>query len=262
MAAINPDYALELARSVGQIYGDAESEMIRKVSRRLARGIDKEGWAERKRAEIGHLKREANEVIRRLEGKGPQAAGEAIERGFETGYRSAKSDLGIKSSFIRTNQEAVRLLAATTSRLISSTHLQIARSSLDIYRGVIVKTSLQGVVTGTMSRREAAQKALDKFARQGITGFIDKSGANWELESYVEMATRTGAGRAMVEGRLEPYKEAGRQLVIVSQSPHPCEFCQPWEGQILSIEGDIPGLDGDLYPTLEEATGSGLFHPN
>ena len=39
---------------------------------------------------------------------------------------------------------------------------------------------------------------------------------------------------------------------------HPtCELCAPFEGKILSINGNTPG-----YMTVEEARMQGLFHPN
>lgn len=34
-------------------------------------------------------------------------------------------------------------------------------------------------------------------------------------------------------------------------------MCAPWNGKVLSLTGQTPG-----YPTLEEAEGAGLFHPN
>ncbi|MBE0430103.1 MAG: phage capsid protein, partial [Thermoleophilia bacterium] len=160
------------------------------------------------------------------------------------------------SNFTGYNRGAVNALARETIGLVTATHTQILRSSVDMYRATISQTMAQ-VLTGTQTRREAAQAAMDRFAGRGIIGFIDRSGRNWRLESYVEMATRTGAGHAMIEGRLKSYQEDGRDLVIVSDAPEECPVCEPWEGQILSISGK-----SDEYPSVSEAEAAGLFHPN
>ncbi len=265
MAPIDPQYSLDLARQVADIYGDAADTMMDKVTRRLARGITSEGWAQQKRAQILRLRDEISEEIRKLEGKGPKAAGQAVQTAYDAGLKAAQQEPGIGAAFIGINRQAIEKLASETMGLVESTHLQIARSVMDAYRDVITHTSLRGVITGTQSRREAAQSALDRFADRGISGFTDKSGANWELESYVEMATRTGSGHAFIEGRLDGYRARGRTLVIVTSAPHPCEFCQPWEGNVLSIDDDGSGGDlysGEGYPSVEDATSSGLFHPN
>jgi hypothetical protein len=112
-------------------------------------------------------------------------------------------------------------------------------------------------LAGDFTRRGAAQAALDSFASRGITGFVDGSGKAWNLASYTEMACRTAAHNAARQGVFDGVRSAGRDLVIVSGSPSCCDMCAPWEGEVLSLDGATPG-----YPTLAEAEGDGLFHPN
>jgi len=255
MPTIDPDLALQLARRVAEIYGDAQANMLGHVSRRLARGIEEPGWAENKRAEIRRLRHEALIDIRRLKQLGPDAARAAIEGGYSAGIESAKAEVTVAGGFVGTNQAAVEALASETIGAVTSTHTQILRSALDGYRRVISEASLRGVITGTETRRTAAQMALDRFAGQGVTGFIDKAGRNWRLESYVEMATRTGAGHAMLEGTLQTYQAAGRDLVIVSDAPEECRICRSWESRVLSIGGKDKS-----YPSVSTARSAGLFH--
>lgn len=112
MPNIDPDLALKLARQVADIYGDAQTEMLRRVSRRLARGVDKPGWAEAKRAEIRRLRHEALVDIRRLERLGPEAVRVAIEEGFGAGLEAAKNEghISAAESFIGTNRAAIRAI--------------------------------------------------------------------------------------------------------------------------------------------------------
>jgi hypothetical protein len=49
----------------------------------------------------------------------------------------------------------------------------------------------------------------------------------------------------------------GHDLAIISGNTAGCEACAPWEGVVVSIDGATEG-----YPTLDEAEGDGLFHPN
>jgi len=106
---------------------------------------------------------------------------------------------------------------------------------------------------------------VDRWARQGVTGFVDRAGRNWEIESYAEMTTRTAGGRAMMEGSIDQYQSEGRNFVIVSDSPEECKQCRPFEGKGLSLDGSGIGtkVGGILIvDTLRGATSKGLFHAN
>lgn len=254
-ATPNPDLALRLAKEVSEIYGAAVDDMLRIVARRLARGIDQAGWAERKLIEVSNLRNEAQAVVERVEVLGPAAVERAVEGAWLAGGADAASDLGLSGSLSpRTHTRAVEALARETVDGLRSAHLQILRRTSDAYRAVISEAS-SGVVSGTVTRRQAAQRALDRFADQSITGFVDTRGRRWMLDSYAEMATRTAAGRAQVEGTLDRFTEAGRDLVIISDAPGECERCRPHEGRTFSISGASPD-----YPTLSSATG--LWHQN
>lgn len=259
MAGMDPEITARLAREVAEIYGDAQNTMLAKVSRRLARGIDYPGWAEAKRADIRRLRHEALIDIQRLDRRGPDAVRVAIEGGYQAGLAAADAEniVSVASGFAATNVQAVEALAAETIGAVASTHAMILRSTLDIYRSVINEAALRETVTGAMSRREAAQRALAKLAGQGIKGFTDAAGRQWALESYVEMATRTGTGHAMLEGTLNSYKAAGHDLVIISDAPEECRVCRPFEGRIFSISGK-----DKRYPSLASARAAGLFHCN
>lgn len=253
-AAASPDLALELAKEVSEIYGQAVDDMLRIVAGRLARGIDQPGWATRKLVEISQLRDEARAVVERLEVLGPTAVQTAVDAAWLAGGVDAAGDLGLTGTLSpRTHTRAVQALARETVNAVQGTHRQILRSVSDIYRSVVAEAS--GVLTGTQTRRQVAQRVLDRFADRGITGFVDKAGRNWGLQSYTEMATRTAAGRAQVAGTLDRFTEAGRDLVIVSDAPAECRLCRPHEGRVFSISGATPG-----YPSLGSATG--LFHAN
>lgn len=258
-ATPDPDLALRLAKATADAYADASATLLQAVARRLARGIDEPGWAEHKLLEVTRLRDEALAEVERLAGSGATAAQEAIEDAYAAGARTGAADLNraeVTAEFGRTNPRAVTSLVRETVTALESTHLQLLRSTLDAYRDVISETAAQ-VVTGSQTRRQVAQVALDRFADRGVTGFVDRAGRSWSLEAYSEMAVRTSAGRAQVSGTLDRFTAAGRDLVIVSDAPGECEICRPWEGRTLSISGATSG-----YPTVAEATAAGLHHAN
>lgn len=256
-ATPDPDLALRVAKEIADIYGQAVDDVLRVVARRLAAGIDRPGWAERKLVEQVRLRNEARDIVDRLTTLGPDAIRGAVEAGWLAGVGEAAADLEVTTGFVGTNTRAVEALARETVERVQSTHLQLLRSVDDAYRAVIAEASAPGVVTGTVTRRVAAQRALDRFADRGITGFVDQAGRRWQLETYAEMATRAAAGRAQVAGALDRYQAAGKDLVVVSDAPQECRLCRPWEGRVLSISGATPD-----YPTVASATAAGLHHAN
>lgn len=254
-AQADPDLALRLAKAVADVYGEAAQRMLEVVAGRLARGVDEPGWAERKLLEQVALRDQAQVIVDKLATAGPAAVETAVRQAFEQGASDGAAELG--TAMGRTNTHAVDALVREAVSGVTSTHGQILRTALDAYREVIAHTAAPGVVTGTVTTRQAAQQALNRLADQGITGFRDRAGRRWELESYTEMATRTAAGRAQVDGTLDQFVADGRDLVIVSDAPEECRVCRPWEGKVLSISGRTPG-----YPSVTEARNAGLLHAN
>lgn len=264
MATIDPDEPLRIAKAVADIYGDATARLIQIVARRLASGIDRPGWAEAKVAELGRLRDEAMAVVRDLNERAPDAIHDAILEAHLTGQREMLRTLELDLT-PHANAEAVELLARETVLGAERANRGILRSVDDAYRMVIAETSAPGVVTGSEARRTAAQRALNRFADRGITGFRDRAGRRWEIETYAEMATRTASGHAMIEGHLDVYRADGRDVVIVSDAPEECRMCRPWEGELLSISGESVGevIDGrTVTATVRTATRAGLLHPN
>lgn len=250
-----------VARQMLEVYAEAERIMVERVRRRLERGIDEPGWAEHKLAEIQALRRDAEEVIANLEAA--QREGERrLERVYRAGMANADAELkGLPPrtpalAFGDTHKRSLQMIVADWKAALNGTHFRILRASIDVYREAVAAATSQ-IVAGTVTRREATQYVLRRFADQGITGFVDRAGRAWSLSSYAEMATRTAAGRAGVTGHMNRLYENGYDLVIVSDSPEECPLCRPWEGRVLSISGRTRG-----YPSVDEAIGAGMFHPN
>lgn len=111
----------------------------------------------------------------------------------------------------------------------------------------------------SLSRIQAAQKALDDLGEQGITGYVDRAGRRWNLVSYVEMATRTAVSNAWDDLQTAVMSRSGLDLVLVAthSTEGSCRHCLPWLGRTLSLTGATRG-----HPTLDDAKASGFRHPN
>lgn len=111
----------------------------------------------------------------------------------------------------------------------------------------------------SLSRIQAAQKALDDLGEQGITGYTDRSGRRWNLVSYVEMATRTAVSAAWDDLQAAAMVRSGLDLVVVAthSTEGSCPHCLPWLGRTLSLSGATKG-----FTTLDDAKASGFRHPN
>lgn len=275
---VSPDYAQGLAKEVLGIYQDAEERLLERIAARLAKGITEPNWADSKLLQIQQLRRDVEDIIRDLERGSKEAIDRAVRAAYNRGVAGAGTDLAAAGApngiaFGRVNERTVARLAGAAVDKVEGTHLRIRRSANDMYASVIQQAA-GSVATGTETRVQAAKAAMDRFARSGITGFIDKSGRSWDLASYAEMATRTAASQASVQGHLDKLQENGEDLVIVSDAPEECELCAPFEGQVLSISGDtlgeVTGTDIETGATvsvtveysMDDAIDEGLFHPN
>lgn len=256
-ATPDPDLTVRAAKETVELYARAADQILAAVARRLAHGIDTPGWAEQKLIETAALRNEAQAVVDQLQADTPDAVEAGMATAYEQGARDAAKDLADLTPPVPrlTNERAVRALVQEATSALSGTHMRILRSTLDVYRSAVWEAGTTSVVTGVRTRRQAAQQVLDRFANQGVTGFVDRAGRNWELTSYTEMAVRTSAGRAQVNGALDRLQAGGRDLVIISDAPGECPACRPHEGRVYSISGS-----SDRYPPLSSATG--LWHAN
>lgn len=271
---VSPDLAAGLAQATVDLYSEAERILLARMAKHLAAGLDSASWAEDKLLGVQIIRKQVQALVARLDEQVPQAVAEALVTAYNRGGAAAVADLaavlggpleGFAEPLRVSGEPAVRVLVAETVTKVSATHGRILRVAVDGFRQVIADASAQ-VLIGTQTRREAAQRALDRFAARGITGFVDRLGRGWDLASYAEMAVRTASARATVDAHADRLIAYGQDLVIVSDAPQECKLCRPWEGKVLSLSGGTAGtVEGGrgvrVAGTLEDARAAGLFHP-
>lgn len=305
--------AVDLTQGLVAMYGDAQTRLAAHIAQQLARGMAAPDWAEQKLAALRGLQGWTQTLLGRLGSAAGAEVERMVVLAYARGGRAALEDLrghqlggleraamgnrvdtmdrlarlaAARSSALSAQLtearlalpgvEAMQRLAFSTTAQLQGTHLRILRWGMDAYRQVIAQTAAPGVLAGLDTRRRSAQRAWEQLLVRGVTGFQDRSGRNWQLESYVEMASRTTVAQAAVEGHLDRLADADIDLVIVSDAPQECERCRPWEGKVLAkggpggartIEREHATEDGrtiriKVAGSLDEAIGKGLMHPN
>ncbi|MFE7119619.1 phage minor capsid protein, partial [Streptomyces sp. NPDC057654] len=272
----------DLSVGIRDLYADAEQRLLGIVARQLAAGYDAPGWATAKLADVQALRRGAQGVVDELAKATRLDVFDVIAEAYNIGARSGLAELGaLHDADARgiaettPNTRAVDRLAHETIERVTATHRGILRGVEDGYRQVIAEVSATPLL-GIDTRRQATQRAMERFADRGLRTFVDKGGRAWSMTSYAEMAVRTSVGRAAVEAHGDRLRAAGVDLVIVSNAPHECPLCKPYEGKVLSLDG--PGgartvevehavEDGrtvrvNIVASLDEARRHGLQHPN
>ncbi|MEU3321578.1 phage minor capsid protein [Streptomyces sp. NPDC006785] len=279
---IQPAMAEDLSATVRDLYGDAEQRLLALVARQLDGGFEAPGWAVAKLRDIQPLRRAAQGVVDALGSAMQLEVFSAVTEAYDVGARAGLAELGALSDAdarrIAGNTpgaRAVDRLAAETIELVTETHRGILRGVEDGYRQVIAESSATPLL-GVDTRRQATQSAMARFADRGLRSFVDRCGRSWQMTSYAEMAVRTAIGRAAVEAHGDKLRAAGISLVIVSNAPHECPLCAPFEGKVLSLDG--PGgartvemehatdddriVRVDVAGSLDDARRHGLQHPN
>ncbi|MFD7103105.1 phage minor capsid protein [Streptomyces celluloflavus] len=272
----------DLSAGVAALYADAEARLLGIVARQLAAGYEAPGWATAKLADIQPLRRAAQQVVDSLSTAVDLEVWDVVAEAYNTGARSGLAELGALGDADRLRiaestpaTRAVDRLAQETVGLVTETHRGILRGVEDGYRQVISEVSATPLL-GIDTRRQATQRAMERFADRGFRTFVDKSGRAWQMTSYAEMATRTAVGRAAVEGHTDRLRAADLSLVIVSNAPHECPVCKPYEGKVLSFDGPDGAREVDVEHATEDgrtvrvhvagsldgARRSGFQHPN
>jgi hypothetical protein len=260
----SPDDGSRFADPIRRRYEDAETGLIRAFARALSAGVGKLGKLGRRLAALIPLRRETRKILAEVEKDVARDLPKLIVEAYNAGAEEAAKEL---DEVRRRESEGAPLPGPKSPDELQRVfrdefHPQILRDVQDEYRRIMAEVYGPTITEG-MPRREASQRALDRFAADGITGFTDRAGRRWRIESYAEMAVRTAAQRAAIAGALDRYRAAGVDLVAVPNIPYECPLCRPFEGKVLALrKGVKPARGITVYTTVEQAFARGLGHPN
>lgn len=104
--------------------------------------------------------------------------------------------------------------------------------------------------------KEIEKEVRQVFDARGVQSLLDRGGKTWSVDTYAQMLVRTKRSEAYNSGIVNRSLEINIVVFQVSYSGTAHKACQVWENKFLSVNGEH-GL-----PTIAQAKGQGLFHPN
>ena len=276
------DYANSLAQTVSDLVAQIEIRLIWEIARDVNRGLGGGSRYEvdmtarygalyaRLQKQLGKPWKNVLTTVQAALDKAAEAGQGMAERDLAGRLANHPETLGVPVSSVR----ALEVIASDLHRVLADLPAIALRNAFDSYQQII-STPAALNATGVLTRRKATQDALNGFAARGIDGFTDKAGRTWHIDTYAEMATRTGAAHALRTAYEGELIARGEDLVIVTGNTYTCRLCAPWQDKVLSLTGlypagthRLPSAVGDGYVTvhvagtLEEARAAGLHHPN
>lgn len=264
------------------LYADAEQQLMRQLAIVAAHRLN-DSSATAQLLMLGEMRRAAQKLTTALRLRsGPLAArviGEATQRGDASALTALRAAVAGHPDLVAlyllpgghrvTSANAIALDLASK---LDAANLRIVRFADDAYRAAGADTSTRLILGREQLTPATAQhRAWTELTRQGVTGYTDTRGRQWNLATYVEMATRTSVQRAYNASHEARMSSVGIRYFTVSHDGRPCPECRPWEGAIL---GEHPGqvieraadsprtVSFIVKGTLAEARAAGFQHPN
>lgn len=162
------------------------------------------------------------------------------------------------AAFAGVSLDAVQALQDTITGNLRASRETIGRQVEDVYAKAGRRAALRAVLGADGSPRAAARQMALDLRQQGLTGFVDKAGKQWKLDTYSKMVVRTTTREAVVQGAVARMASHGVDLARVSIHGGSCPICKPYEGRLVDLTGSTRDFDG-------EAVMSGPlppYHPN
>lgn len=168
--------------------------------------------------------------------------------------------LALKNTFTTIDREAVKFFVGDMSNSFGDSLSAVNRSARQVFNTAAkeeIKARIaEGRITGA-TRKQIAAGIKQTVRDRGISALNDRAGRSWSLDRYADMLARTKLVEARNSGLANKMLQNGYDLVQVSNTGSSHAECARWEDEILSLTGETSG-----YPTVAEAEGDGLFHPN
>jgi len=272
-----------MAAAVLVVFAAAEARLVTGSAVLVRAAILNPALAPSLRGRLDRLALEtSHEVMAKVHTLATEVAATATRNGDATAAREVKAlEQSVKnftaspvSKILPHDVTASAAIAEDLATRLGAAAQRITRYSDDAYRAAVTSGALvqinpaRDIVRNSFSAatpQEAQAQAWRELSAKGVTGFTDAKGREWNLATYVEMATRTATQRAYNASHRERLTLAGINYFTISTTGRPCPLCAPWEGMVLA---DTPGTvteDGHTFTvtaTIEDAMAAGLFHPN
>jgi hypothetical protein len=136
----------------------------------------------------------------------------------------------------------------------------IGRRADDPWRRVALETIGAGTVAMDTRRqisRDLAERLIREGIDDGVTGFVDRAGRRWSLDTYTEVVVRTTTREAASRATVGRMRDHGLDLTTISSHSHAADECSPYDGKTFALPGTEAATAG-RYEVLDVLP---PFHP-
>ena len=187
---MTPNQLQDMASELSALYAQAEERMIAAVARRLARGVEESGWANRKLEEVQAFRGELTRELETLSRNAAELRGAMLDAAWDAGESGLSDELGVRLEVIPQSRLAgIAAIETELNQKFDALQSAVLRAVDDQYRAIIGQ-AVAAQATGTITTKQALKQALNAFADRGISGFTDRAGRRWGMAEYSEMAVR------------------------------------------------------------------------
>lgn len=248
---IRPPKKADVTALLRNLFLRTEQELIREITRKRAAGHVEY-------ADVAALDR-VQKILQNMVDTSWSYVPVMIEKIFyhsdkdAAGYTNARTITGMRSvtqiaimeQLANNLQGELMEMAGTAKRSVENV-FTIARLENDPYRKLALEQILRQEAAGKPWIK-SSQDLVKEMETNGITGFTDKAGRKWSMQTYGNMAVRTTARQAEVAALLTSDEYDLWQITKVGTT---CPVCAPLEGRVYSKSGTNPD-----YPPLTVAFG-------
>lgn len=232
------------------------------VEQLKALDIYKRRNAKRLKAEFKGLNKNVEDFIREAKNKGGFDEEIKILKAIKKGYKFRGTKQAMTADFFRVNEAKLNALIKATVNDMEKAEIAILRRSNDAYRKAIFNAQVYAN-TGAGTYKKAVDMATKDMLSAGLKCVTYANGSMHTLSDYAEMAIRTAAKRAYLQGAGEKRQEWGIATVIVNKRGGACPRCMPFVGKVMIDDVWSGGNKNDgKYPLMSTAISKGLYHPN
>lgn len=262
---LTPEYLMQAADPVVQIYSQVEQDILADIARRVVKAgyfTDTAQWQLRKAKEFGYLQENVAELLASATGKSRK---EILRLMNEAGAKSLAYDdaiykaVGLSPVAVAQSPALQAMLlqgADTTLALIGNFTKTTAKASTVALNSILDRAYIQ-IISGAFDPNTAIKRAIKELSLSGIQKVAYPSGATASIETAVRRAVTTGVNQSVSKLQLARAEEMGCELVETSSHSGARPSHAEWQGKVFCIRGHHKRY-GDFYRETGYGTGAGL----
>ena len=229
------------------LYSAAMKRLDRLIAGAVSRGaVGTATYYENQKAQVA-------KILDQLAARSRPLEEAAIRASYRGSVSAVDASINRSKAFSGVHTAAEGVLAANLAARLRHSREFVGRRVDDVFRQAALEEVGISVGAGT-GQRELKADLIARLRREGKTGFVDRRGREWSLDTYAAMVARTTTREASSVGIRNRLIDHGFDLARVSEHRESCPICIPYQGNTYSLTGATEG-----YEMLEVLP---PFHPN